>query len=175
VLSERQRKRDEENPMQDLMQSYASDLNKLRDAFHNELTATAEELSKAMAFYASRSDAALASFMEKATARGKELEGAAAARLNQFCGLPANGAQPNVNDEPPKTLTDSAAPKIAASGERAVADGLHVESDRDRRPYPARSMSRSNQGRPLEASHLQHQEGGTETAHSEQGENRLLA
>ena len=53
--------------MQDLMQSYASDLNKLRDAFHNELTATAEELSKAMAFYASRSDAALASFMEKAT------------------------------------------------------------------------------------------------------------
>ena len=43
--------------------------NKLRDAFHNELTATAEELSKAMAFYASRGDAALASFMEKATAR----------------------------------------------------------------------------------------------------------
>ena len=35
--------------MQDLMQAYASDLNKLRDAFHNELTATAEELSKAMA------------------------------------------------------------------------------------------------------------------------------
>ena len=87
MLSEQQGKRDEENPMQDLMQSYASDLNKLRDAFHNELTATAEELSKAMAFYASRSDAALASFMEKATARGKELEGAAA-RLNQFCGLP---------------------------------------------------------------------------------------
>ena len=89
--------------MQDLMQGYASDLNKLRDAFHNELTATAEELSKAMAFYASRSDAALASFMEKATARGKDLEGAAAARLNQFCGLPANGAQPNVDDEPPET------------------------------------------------------------------------
>ena len=145
--------------MQDLMQSYASDLNKLRDAFHSELTATAEELSKAMAFYASRSDAALASFMEKATARGT-LEGAAAARLNQFCGLPANGAQPNVDDEPPKTLTHSVAPKIAASGERAVADGLHVESDRDRKPQPARSMSRSNQGRPLEASHLQLQEGG---------------
>jgi len=128
-----------------------------------------------MAFYASRSDAALASFMEKATARGKELEGVAAARLNQFCGLPANGAQPNVDDEPPKTLKDSAAPKIAASGERAVADGLHVESDRDRKPQPARSMSRSNQGRPLEASHLQLQEAGTETAHSEQGETRLLA
>ena len=58
--------------MQDLMQSYANDLNKLRDAFHNELTATAEELSKAMAFYASRSDAALASLMEKATAREME-------------------------------------------------------------------------------------------------------
>ena len=39
---------DEENPMQDLFQNYVSDLNKLRDAFHNELTATAEELSKAM-------------------------------------------------------------------------------------------------------------------------------
>jgi hypothetical protein len=161
--------------MQDLMQSYASDLNKLRDAFHNELTATAEELSKAMAFYASRSDAALASFMEKATTRGKELEGAAAARLNQFCGLPANGAQPSVDDEPPNTLKDSAALKIAAFGERAVADGLHVDSDRDRKPQPARSIPRSNQGRPLEASHLQLQEAGTETAHSEQGENRLLA
>ena len=159
--------------MQDLMQSYASDLNKLRDEFHNELTTTAEELSKAMAFYASRSDAALASFMEKATARDKELEGAAAARLNQFCGLPANGAQPSVDDELPKTLADSAAPKIAASG---AVDGLHVnESDRDRKPQPARSMSRSNQGRPLEASDFQLQEGGTETAHSEQGENRLLA
>ena len=68
--------------MQDLMQSYASDLNKLRDAFHNELTATAEELSKAMAHYASRSNAAPASFMEKASARGLELEaGLAAARL----------------------------------------------------------------------------------------------
>jgi hypothetical protein len=83
--------------------------------------------------------------------------------------------QPNVDDELPKTLTRSAAPKIAASGEPAVGDDLHVESDRDRKPQPARSMSRSNQGRPLEASHLQLQEGGTETAHSEQGENRLLA
>ena len=54
----------------------------------------------------------------------------------------------------------SAALKIAASGERAIADGLHVESDRDRKPQAARSMSRSNQGRPLEASHFQLQEGG---------------
>ena len=43
--------------MQDLFQSYVSDLNKLRDAFHNELTATAEELSKAMGIYAHRSEA----------------------------------------------------------------------------------------------------------------------
>ena len=42
---------DEENPMQDLFQNYVSDLNKLKDAFHNELTATAEELSKAFLFY----------------------------------------------------------------------------------------------------------------------------
>ena len=53
--------------------NYVSDLNKLRDAFHNELTATAEELSKAMAFFTLVAvDAALASFMEKATARGEE-------------------------------------------------------------------------------------------------------
>ncbi len=51
--------------MQDLFQNYVSDLNKLRDAFHGELTATAEELSKAMGLYARRSEAALASFMEK--------------------------------------------------------------------------------------------------------------
>jgi hypothetical protein len=152
--------------MQDLMQGYASDLNKLRDAFHNELTATAEELSKAMALYSSRSDAALASFMEKATARGKELEEAAAARLNQFCGLPANGGQKNADDEPSNTLAHPAAAKIAAAAERAVADG-HVESDRDRKAQPARPMTRSNQGRPLEASHLQLQEGRIETAHLE--------
>ena len=45
--------------MQDLFQNYVSDLNKLKDAFHNELTATAEELSKAMGNYAHRSEAAL--------------------------------------------------------------------------------------------------------------------
>jgi hypothetical protein len=39
----------EENPMQDLIQNYVSDLNKLREMFHNELVATSEELSKAMA------------------------------------------------------------------------------------------------------------------------------
>ena len=79
---------DEENPMQDLFENYVDDLNKLRDAFHDELTATAEELSKAMGNYSQRSEAALASFMEKVSARGVELEAAAAARLNQFRGLP---------------------------------------------------------------------------------------
>ena len=67
--------------MQDLFENYVSDLNKLRDAFHNELSATAEELSKAMDIYAHRSEAALASFMEKVSARGMELEESAAARL----------------------------------------------------------------------------------------------
>jgi len=43
--------------MQDLFQNYVSDLNKLKDAFHNELTTTAEELSKAMGNYAHRSEA----------------------------------------------------------------------------------------------------------------------
>ena len=91
---------DEENPMQDLFENYVTDLNKLRDSFHNELTATAEELSKAMGNYAHRGEAALASFMEKVSARGMELETAAAARLNQFRGLPANGGLPDVDDGP---------------------------------------------------------------------------
>ena len=152
--------------MQDLMQAYAIDLNKLRDAFHSELAATSEELSKAMALYASRSDAALASFMEKASARGKELEAAAAARLFQFCGLPANGSPPDVDDVPLRTLTHSHAARIAASAELAVVDGLHVERDRDRKPQLSRAMTRSNQGRSLEASQLQLQEGLIETANS---------
>jgi hypothetical protein len=142
-VSERQRKRVEEKFDAGFDPNYVTDLNKLRDVFNGELTATAEELSKAMAHYASRSNAAPASFMEKASARGLELEASAAARLNQFCGLPA------------------------AAAEREVADGLHVESDGDRKPQPGRPMSRLNQGRPLEASHLQLQEGRIETAHSE--------
>jgi hypothetical protein len=84
--------------MQDLFQSYVSDLNKLRDAFHNELTGTAEELSKAMGLYARRSEAALASFMDKVSTRGVEFEAAAMARLNQFRGLSADGSLPSVDD-----------------------------------------------------------------------------
>ena len=50
------------------------------------------------ALYAKRSDAALESFMGKASARGRELEASAAARLNQFCGLAANGGLTDVNN-----------------------------------------------------------------------------
>ena len=128
--------------MQDLFQNYVSDLNKLKDAFHNELTATAEELSKAMGSYTRRSEAALASFMEKVSARGMELEASAAARLNQFRGLPANGGLPDVDDGPlAHTPTDADRAKIAAAAERAVADGLQVESDEDRKPQPVRQMA----------------------------------
>jgi len=126
--------------MQDLIQNYVSELHKLREVFQSE--ATAEELSKAMALYAKRCDAALASFMEKASARESELESSAAARLNQFCGLPANGGLTDVENRPlAQTLTHSDAGRIAASAERAVADSVHVESDRDRKPQPARSIT----------------------------------
>jgi hypothetical protein len=102
--------------MQDLFQNYVSDLNKLKDAFHNELTATAEELSKAMGNYAHRSEAALTSFMEKVSARGTELEASAAARLNQFRGLPAKGGLPDVDDGPlAHTPTDADRARIAAA------------------------------------------------------------
>ena len=133
---------DEETPMQDLFQNYVSDLNKLRDAFHGELTATAEELSKAMGLYARRSEAALASFMEKVSTRGVELETAAAVRFNQFRGLPANAGLTDVDDGPlARTLTNADKVRIATAAEQAIADGLQVESDGDRKPPPARSIA----------------------------------
>ena len=122
--------------MQDLIEDYVSNLNKLRDVFHNELTATAEELSKAMALYALRSEAALSSFMEKVSARGMELEAAAAARLNQFRGLP------DVDDGPLAHVPENAdQARISAAAERAVTDVLHVESDGDRKPQSVRQMT----------------------------------
>ena len=54
--------------MQDLFQNYVDDLTKLRGAFHEELAAEARELSNAMGKYSQRSEAALASFMEKVSA-----------------------------------------------------------------------------------------------------------
>ena len=132
----------EENPTYDLFQNYVSDLNNLRDAFNNELTATAEELSKAMAFHASRSDAALASFMEKATARSEELEAAAAVRLNQFRGLPANADLSDAdNGRVARTPTNPDKLRISTAAEHAVAAGLQVESEGDRKPPPARSIA----------------------------------
>jgi hypothetical protein len=124
----------EENPMQDLIQHYVSDLHKLREVFYNELEATSEELSKAMALYAKRCDAALASFMEKASARERELEASAAARLDQFCGL-------TDVDKGPLTQTPTHAADAGRIAERAVAHSLHAESDRDRKAQPSRSMT----------------------------------
>jgi hypothetical protein len=152
--------------MQDLIQDYASDLKKLREVFDKELIATADELSKAMGLYAQRSEAALASFMEKAAARGLELEVSATARLSQFCGLPANGKQAEADD---RSLTDSPNAdvfKIAAVAELAVADDLQVESQRDHLPQPAARSSRIFRDRSLEVVHPQLQEEQIETAHS---------
>jgi hypothetical protein len=142
----------EENPMQDLIQNYVDDLNKLRDAFHIELTATSEELSKAMGLYAHRSEAALASFMEKASALGLELEAAAAARLNQFRGLPADDAVPDIDDRPlPDPSTNADRVRVAAVAERAVAEGLLGDSDADRKPQPITRLRLLNQGQPPES------------------------
>jgi hypothetical protein len=128
------------NPMQDLFQNYVDSVNKLRDAFHVELAAQAQELSKAMDIYAQRSEAALASIMEKVSALGVEVEAAAAARLDQFRGLPANGGLPNVNDGP-LAPANADQVRIAAAAERAVADGLYVENDADRKSGPGRPMT----------------------------------
>ena len=130
--------------MQDLFESYVSDLYKLRDAFHSDLTSTAKELSRALDDYALRSEAALKSFMEIVAARGVELEAAAAARLDQFRGLPRTGGLPNVNDGPLAQAPPNADQvKIAAAAERAVADGLGVESDQKPRSGRAIALVRS--------------------------------
>ena len=132
----------EEIPLQDLFESYVSDLYKLRDAFHGELSSTAKELSRAMDDYALRSEAALKSFMEIVAARGVELEAAAAARLDQFRGLPPTGGLPNVNDGPLAQAPPNADQvKIAAAAERAVADGLGVESDEAQKPRSGRAIA----------------------------------
>ena len=83
------------------------DLNKLRGAFHNELTATAEELSKAMAFYASRSMGTGIIHGESYGPWQGARKGRAAARLKPVLRSSGKRRQPNVGDEPPKTLTDS--------------------------------------------------------------------
>jgi hypothetical protein len=110
----------EENLVQDLFQNYVSDLTKMRDEFHDELTATATELSKAICEYSRRGEAALTSFMEQVAARGEALEAAAAARFNLFRGLSADGGP---CDE-----------KIAAVAEQAVADSFESVEDRKHRP-----------------------------------------
>ena len=128
--------------MQDLFQNYVGDVKKLREAFDTELIASAQELAKAMGIYARASEAALASFMEKVSARSVELEAAAAARLDQFRGVPANGGLPDVDDGPlVHTPTNSDQLRIEAAAERAVAEGLHVEQDGNRKPWPSRQMT----------------------------------
>jgi hypothetical protein len=128
--------------MQDLFQKYVDDVNKLRDAFHDELTVQARELSKAMDIYVQRSEEALASFMEKVSAHGAELETAAAARLDQFRGLPVNRSLPHVSEGPlAHTPTNADQERDAAAAPKAIADGLHVESDGDRRPKSGRPMA----------------------------------
>jgi hypothetical protein len=129
--------------MQDLFQNYVSDLNKFRDAFHDELVATAQDLSKAIETYAQQGEAALASFMDKVLARGVELDETSAARLNQFRGLPANGGLEDVDDGPRARSPANAADevRIAAVAERAVADGLHVENEGDHKPQSGRTAT----------------------------------
>ena len=127
--------------MQDLIQNYVSDLHKFREVFHKELEATAEELSKAMALYAKRCDAALESFMEKlrharASLNRQRRQGLVSSAV---CRQTAVG-RTSITDRLLRTPSHSDA-GIAASAERAVADSLHVESDRDRKPQPARSMT----------------------------------
>jgi hypothetical protein len=132
----------EENAMQDLFESYVSDLYKLRDAFHAQLVAHATELSRAMDDYSRQTQAALTSLMENIATRGVELEAAAAARLDQFRGLPATRGLPNVNDGP-LALTPSNVDqvKIAAAAERAVADEPRVENDEAHRPRSGRAIA----------------------------------
>jgi hypothetical protein len=128
--------------MYDLFQNYVGDLNKLREAFHSELEATAKDLSQAMALYADRSEAALASFMQQAAIRGAELEAAAAVRLNQFRGHPTDADLSDVDNEPvARTPINADKLRISTAAQQAVADGLQGESEGGRKLPPARSIT----------------------------------
>ena len=129
--------------MQDLFQTYVDDVNKLREAFHGELAAQAQELSKATGIYARSSAAALSSFMEKVAAGGAELRTAAAARLDQFYGLQTKHSLPNVSDGP-LAPTDADQERVAAAAERALADGLDIQVDRDRKTGRPMVLVKSN-------------------------------
>ena len=120
--------------MQDLFQNYVDDLKALRDEFHKELTVQAQELSKAMGIYARSNEAALSLFLKKVSARGAELEMAAAARLDQFRGLPVNRGLPHVSDGPlAHTANDADQDRVAAAADRAFADCLESGGDRKAR------------------------------------------
>jgi pyridoxine 5'-phosphate synthase PdxJ len=128
--------------MQDLFQNYMDDVSKFRESFHNELAATADELTKAMGLYAARSEAALASFMEKVSKRGVELETAAAMRFNLFRGLAANaGLSEGDGGQIASSPAQSDKARIATAAEQAVAAGLQIESGDDRKPSQARSIA----------------------------------
>ncbi len=119
-----------------------------------------------MGVYAHRSDAALASFMEKASARGLELEVSATARLSQFCGLPANGSLTEADDKPPvHTPANASVFRISAVAEHVVPDGKDLDRDSNHRPQSAARLPRVHRDRPLEAVHLQVQEEQAETAY----------
>jgi hypothetical protein len=86
----------------------------------------------------------------------------ATARLNQFCGLPANASQPDVDDKPLTHTPNANVFRIVAVAEQAVADGLRVESDSNHKPHPR--LPRINGDGPLEEIHLRLQEEHIETA-----------
>jgi hypothetical protein len=125
--------------MQDLFQKYVEDLDKLREEFDSALIATAKELTTAMGIYAQNSEAALSSFMEKVSARGVELEAAAAARFDQFRGLPANNGK--VGEGRSQTPANEDQLRIDTVAERAVAEGLQVEKHGERKSSPGRQMT----------------------------------
>ena len=128
--------------MQDLFQNYVDDLNKLRDAFHDELAVQARELSKAMGIYSHRCDGGTGIVHGEGFGSRRGGREAAAARLDQFRGLPENRSLPDVSDGPLAHTPTNADQKIIETvAERAVADGLHVESDADRKPKSGRPMA----------------------------------
>ena len=72
--------------------------------------------------------------MEKVSARGVEVEAAAAARFDQFRGLPVKGDLPDVSDGPLAHIpTDADQRELQPPQSGRLVDGLLVESDTDRK------------------------------------------
>lgn len=105
--------------MLDLVQEFVAEVVKMREAAHDEMSKSADELSRAMVAYGERAQAALVAFVAAAHARGDQMEEEVNARLEQFRG--ARPALPQISAGPALILAD---PRVEDAAARAMQEAL---------------------------------------------------